>query len=191
MNQTELIAALKKDRTDSYIRLSGGFPLPLAGAVYWLALGGLGYSLPLQTWLMVAMFGSGLVFPLGLLIAKLFNNDFMKDKQAVKSVLLPALIGMLLFWPMLIASLQVAPQLAVLILAIGMFMHWPVAGWSYNRVFLFSSHSVVRALVVYGIWMWLPDGRLTLIPFAVGVIYLLTVLAILVDTSRLRARNAG
>jgi len=190
MDQQQLIAALKADQRAAYLRLKGGFPLPLAGGFYWLALGICGYYLPLSTWLMVAFFGTGLIFPLGLLLAKIFGNTFLTDKQAVGSVVFPALIGMLLFWPMLVAAMGQMPQLAVLILAIGMSMHWPVIGWSYGRIGLYSAHSVVRALATFSIWMWIPDGRLTLLPFAVAILYFLTVLAILIDTKRLAKQAA-
>ena len=186
MDKDALIAALKEERLGNYIKLRGGFPLPLAGAFYWLALGVLGYYLPFQTWFMAALFGTGIIFPLGLLIAKIFKNNFLKEKQVVSGIILPAFIGMLLFWPMLIASMKVAPQLAVLILAIGLSIHWPIIGWSYNRTALYSAHSVIRALAVFSIWTTMPDARLTYLPFSVAGIYFLTVLAILIDTSRLR-----
>ncbi len=186
MDRNALIEALQKERLENYITLRGGFPLPLAGGVYWLVLGALGYILPLGTWFMVALFGTGAIFPLGLIFAKIFNNNFMKKKQVVSSVILPALIGMLLFWPMLIASTKAAPELAILILAIGMSIHWPVIGWSYNRTALYSAHSILRALMVFGIWTYMPDARMTLLPFNVAGIYFFTVLAILIDTSLLR-----
>ncbi|MDQ7019690.1 MAG: hypothetical protein Q9M33_11060 [Robiginitomaculum sp.] len=189
MNRDTLVAALKEERLGNYIKLRGGFPLPLAGGVYWLVLGVLGYTLPLGTWFMVALFGTGAIFPLGLFFAKVFNNNFMKEKQATSSVILPALIGMLLFWPMLIASTKVAPELAILILAIGMSIHWPVIGWSYGRTGLYTAHSIVRALLVFGIWTAMPDARMTMIPFAVAGVYFVTVLAILLDTSLLRRKK--
>lgn len=188
MTQDELIAALKKDRIESYARLRGGFPLPLAGGIYWLVMGVMGYYLPYNTWLYVVFFGTGLIFPVSLLLAKVFHNNFLKDKQAASSVILPALIGMLLFWPALIASMQVAPQLAILILAIGMGAHWPVVGWSYNRTGLFTAHSLIRAAGVFAIWTYLPDARMTLLPFAVAALYFLTVLVILADTAMLRKK---
>ena len=189
MDKDTLIAALKEERLGNYIKLRGGFPLPLAGGFYWLVLGFLGYYLPLGTWFMVALFGTGVIFPLGLFLAKIFKNNFIKEKQVLSGVIVPALIGMLLFWPMLIASMQVSTELAILILAIGMSMHWPVVGWSYGRTGLYAAHSIFRALLVFGIWTAMPDDRMTMIPFAVALIYFVTVLAILMDTSLLRRKK--
>ena len=93
----ELREAVKADRLASYARLRGGFPIPLAGATYWAVLGAAGYYLDLYGWTRVAFFGSGAIFPVALAYAAVFRNNFMKDKTATGSVLLPAFISMLLF----------------------------------------------------------------------------------------------
>jgi hypothetical protein len=184
----QLRAQLLADRLASFHRLKGGFPIPLAGAVYWAVLTWAGYALSLRGWLLVAMWGSGLIFPLALLFARLFRHEFMKDRTAAGDVLLPAFISMFLFWPMLVAALWTTPALAPLILAIGMSIHWPVIGWAYGKTLLYSAHAVVRAIVVFVIWGWLPESRLTLLPMSVSVIYLLSVAAILVEVRRMKAR---
>jgi hypothetical protein len=175
----DLKARLLADRLASFHRLKGGYPVPLAGAVYWAVLAWAGGQLPLATWLTLAMFGSGAIFPLALLFARLLGNGFMKDRTASGDVLVPAFVSMLLFWPMLAASLRVAPELAPLILAIGMSLHWPVIGWSYGKTALYTSHAVVRTVVVFLIWTLLPDARLTLLPLSVCLVYLITIAAIL------------
>ena len=185
MDSDTLRQALRKDRLSAYIRLRGGFPMPLAGAVYWAAIGILGYYLPLNIWLPMTLFCTFLIFPIAILLAKLFNNDFLKDKQAAGSVVIAALISMYSFWAMLVPALQTSPQLAILILAIGMAIHWPVIGWSYDRTALFSAHLIVRSAVVLAIWYILPEARMTLLPFSVSLIYILTVIAILRDVKRL------
>jgi hypothetical protein len=187
----QLRAQLLADRLASFHRLKGGFPIPLAGAVYWAMLAIAGLYLPLRGWMVIAMWGSGMIFPLALLFAKLFRNEFMKDKTAAGDVLLPTFISMFLFWPMLIAAVWTSPDLAPLILAIGMSIHWPVIGWSYGKTALYTAHAVVRAVVVFAIWVWLPESRLTLLPLSVSVVYLLSVAAILVEVRRMRAAAPG
>lgn len=183
ITQQELKHALLADRLAAYKRLRGGFPIPLAGAVYWGVLAWLGTRLSLGPWCMAAFFGSGAIFPLALLFAAIFRNPFMKDRTAAGDVLLPAFISMLLFWPMIVAAIGTAPQLVPLILVIGMSLHWPVIGWSYGRAALYSAHSIVRAVAVLLIWLWMPEARLTLLPLAVAGVYLVTVLAIFVDSA--------
>lgn len=180
----QLTRAVKKDRLASYVRLRGGYTVPMAGVVYWAALGVLGYFLELGQWAMAAFFGAGAIFPVALLFAKVFNNPFIKDRTATGGVLLPAFISMLLFWPMIVAVVQTAPELSPLILAIGMSIHWPVIGWAYGRVFLYSAHAVIRAVTVLLIWLYFPDERLTWLPFSVAIIYAVTIVAIWIDSGR-------
>lgn len=185
-----LKTALKADRLGSYVRLRGGYPIPLAGAIYWGVLGVLGYRLDLGQWAFVAFLGSGAIFPLALLMAKVFNNPFMKDKTATGSVLLPAFISMLLFWPMIVAAAGTAPELVPLILAIGMSGHWPVIGWSYGRTSIYAAHAIVRAAVVLYLWTNFPEQRLTWLPLAVAAVYLTTVAAIYIDSGRMKRAMA-
>ncbi|MBU6371492.1 MAG: hypothetical protein KJS97_02100 [Alphaproteobacteria bacterium] len=186
-----LKAALHADRLASYARLRGGFPIPLAGAAYWAVLAGAGTMLDLRGWITIAMWGSGAIFPLALLLAAIFRCDFMRDRTATSDLLFPTFASMFLFWPMLIPALQTAPELGPLILAIGMSIHWPVIGWSYARSGLFTAHAVVRAALVLAIWTALPDARLTLLPAAVAGVYLVTVAAMLIDSARVRANLAA
>ena len=176
---------LRAERAASYLRLRGGYPIPLAGAAWWAALGVAGYLVPSPgRWIFGAFVTSGLIFPLAILLARVFRVDFLRDRSAVGDVLLPAFVSMLIFWPIAISAWWTYPPLVPLVLAIGMAIHWPVIGWTYDRTALYSAHAVSRAVVCFVIWNWLPMHRFTLLPFAVSAIYLVTVAAILVDTRR-------
>lgn len=184
---TELRAALMQDRLASYARLRGGFPIPLAGTVYWLAVAAGSTMFEPSTLLFYSFLGTGAIFPLALLFAQIFRNDFMKDQSAVSSVLVPTFISMLLFWPMVVAAtMEGSADIALVILAIGMSLHWPVIGWSYGRTAIFCAHSIVRALLVIGLFIAFPDERFFFIPLAVAAIYLLTVIAIYIDSGAVR-----
>jgi hypothetical protein len=182
---------LERERLASYVRLSGGFPIPLAGAVYWGMLALLGYWLDLAHWATVAFYASGAIFPLALLFARIFKNPFMTERTAVSSVLVPAFISMLLFWAIVVAAAQEGATLLPLILAIGLSLHWPVIGWSYGRTVIFSAHAIVRTLATLMIWLYYPEHRLTWLPLAVAIIYLVTVAIILIDVARLRRKVTG
>lgn len=191
MTMEELRAAVRRDQLASFVRLKGGFPVPLAGAVYWAALGVAGYYLSVEDWILAAFIFSGAIFPLALLLARLFRCDFMQDKTATGDVLGPTFAGMLLFWPIAFVAYGNAPQIVPLILAIGMSQHWPVIGWSYGKPGLYTAHAVVRALGALAIWALVPDGRFTLIPFWVAAVYLGTVAAILMVAKREAAANTA
>ena len=188
---TALEKALKEERLAQYARLRGGFPVPLAGAIYWAGLGAYGYTTDLAGWSQVAFPATGLIFPLALLLANVFRNPFMKDSSPVGGVLVPAFVAMLLFWTFIVAAAMTKDyEMIPLFLAVGLSLHWPVIGWSYGRTFLYSAHAVGRAVIALYIFVQHPDERLTWLPLSVAGVYLVTVLAIYVDSGRL-ARKAA
>lgn len=176
--------ALLTERISAFVRLKGGYPIPLAGAVYWLALYGLGYFVTGKQWVFWAFLASGAIFPLALLFAAITRVNFMKDKTAVSSVLFPAFASMFLFWPIAVAAFWDEVEIAPLALAIGMSIHWPVIGWSYGKTAIYTGHALVRAIAVFAIWIALPDQRYTTLPLAVAIVYLLTVAVILIEAGR-------
>ena len=185
----DLERELLSDRLAAFVRLKGGYPIPLAGAVYWLALAGLGHIIAGKQWVFWAFVTSGAIFPLALALGAPTQANFMKDKSAAGSVLFPAFASMFLFWPIAIAAFWDEVDIAPLALAIGMSIHWPVIGWSYGRTAIYTGHALVRAIAVFAIWILLPDQRYTTLPLAVAVVYLLTVAIILLEAARL-SRNA-
>lgn len=184
ITSAELKQALHDERESYYYRLRGGFPIPLAGATWWCLLGIAGFYIHNRmAWIFYAFVFSGMLFPLAILYARLFRNNFLRDQSPVSDALIPTFASMMLFWPMAIAAFWTYPQLVPLILAIGLSIHWPVIGWTYARPRLYTAHSVVRAIVCFALWVWFPSTRFTLLPFAVSAIYLITVIAIFIDSS--------
>jgi hypothetical protein len=188
---TDLETALRAAREASYVRLRGGFPVLLAGATYWAGLAAVGFLLEPRFWFPAALFGSGAIFPLAVMYGAIFGNNFLKDRSPVTSVLLPAFIAMLLFWPMAIGALWTAKELFPLILAVGLSLHFPVIGWSYNRTWLYMNHALIRAVAVFMVWWFLPEGRYTLLPLVVVAAYLITAVIVVVDSGRAKAKAAA
>ncbi|MGJ3230926.1 MAG: DUF7010 family protein [Oceanicaulis sp.] len=181
-----LEAAYREARLASYLRLRGGYPVALAGMVYWAALGVWGYSASLGQWAMAAFWGSGLLFPLAVMLSYVFKRPFIGAPQAAGSLTAPVLISMLLFWPMAFAAGAIeAYELIPLILAIGMGLHWPAIGWSYGRSALYTAHAIIRAGLVLYIFVAFPEHRLTWMPLSVAGVYALSIAGILLDTARL------
>jgi hypothetical protein len=155
----------------------------MAGAIWWAVLGLLGYRVQPHLWIFIAFASSGLIFPLAILLARLFRNNFMRDRTSVSDAIFPTVISMVLFWPMAFAAYANAPTMVPLILAIGMSVAWPVMGWLYGRVALFTAHALVRAVVAFVLWTWFPSTRFTVLPLAVSAIYVITIIATLVMSS--------
>jgi len=81
----DLKAQLLRERLESYAALSGGYPVPLAGMIYWAALCVYGHVATLHNWSVIAFITSGLIFPLAVVLAKVLRKDFMKAKGPVDS----------------------------------------------------------------------------------------------------------
>ncbi len=182
MTIAELEAGLKAHRLSAYAAARGGWPVPLAGATYWGVLAFLGTRLDESNWSLVAAVMSGAIFPVAVLYAAILRNPFMKVKAPDQGAIFMAMGAMLLFWPMAVAAMWHFNALTPLILAIGMSGHWPVFGWSYGRPVPFVAHALVRAVVSFGIWEYLPEGRFTLLPAAIAGLYLITVAILFVDS---------
>lgn len=178
-------------RRGAYARLRGGYPIIIAGMVYWLALAAMSRFMEPVPLLQAAFGLSGLIFPLALVLAWMARIPFMKDRTVLSPVLVPTFIAMLLFWPMLfIATAESTAGVVMSILAIGLSLHWPVIGWTYGRTALFRAHAIARAGLVFGIFYAFPDERMLLIPLAVAACYAVTALIVYVDAARL-ARRMG
>jgi hypothetical protein len=191
MTLAELDANLKAARLSSYAEARAGWPVPLAGATYWAGLAVLGTQVSEADWSFYAAVLSGMIFPLAIGYAALFRNPFMKVKGPDQGAIFIAMGAMLLFWPIMVAAMWNYNALAPLVLAIGMSGHWPIFGWSYGRPVPFVAHAVVRAVVCFWIWQYMPEVRFTLLPVAVSVIYVLTVVWLFIDSGRVARRLAA
>ncbi len=191
MTLEDLKAAHLQERQAAYGRLRGGFPIPMSGTVYWLVIAAMSQIFAPSQQLFYSFVASGAIFPMALLFAALFKNDFMKDKGVATSVLVPAFISMLLFWPMVVVAVaEGSADIALVILAIGLSIHWPVIGWSYGRTAIFCAHSIIRAVLVLALYFLFPEQRFLFIPLAVAFVYAVTVLALILDSGRFAKAKA-
>ncbi len=164
--------ALAKEKRRIFVAGRGGVSLPAAGALYWTALGIAGFFLSEYSWCLFALFTSGLIFPLGILLSKpLGANLFVESPLA--NIWLPAFTPVFLSFGITIPAFYVDTSLVPLTLAVGMSLHWPVFGWLYDRP-VFSVHAVARVVAVTLIWLLLPGARFTLLPLTVSLVYLVT-----------------
>lgn len=181
-------AQLQRVKEQYFLDAGGGISLPVAGAVYWMALAALSRTLAPADWAMAAAAGSGLIFPLGLLLQKPFNSPFMKAKSPIGSVGMLSVMAINLLWPVHFVVFGAAPEAAPLTLAIGMTLHWPIIGWTYgSRVCLV--HALVRVAAASAIWIAVPEGRFDVLPLTVAALYLLTAGGMRWELARLRRRR--
>jgi hypothetical protein len=73
-----LNAHLKSARLAAYAEARGGWPVPLAGALYRAVLAWLGTRMALEDWSVKAAILSGAIFPVAVGLAARVRNPFMK-----------------------------------------------------------------------------------------------------------------
>jgi len=166
---------LKNSQNELFFQNGGGVAMPVAGAIYWMILSYLGTYLAKDLWILAACIGSGLIFPLALLLAKPLKCNVMNRDHPLSGVAFPVIIAMNLLWPLYFIAVEANPDIMPLALAIGMSIVWPVIGWSYGRTLGFTVHALFRCFLVSIIWTVLPEERFTLLPLSVSLIYMLTV----------------
>lgn len=164
------VQQLNLAKKDLLSRSGGGVSLPVAGAMYWTILGITGFFLSTSLWILVAFVGSGLLFPLGLLLSKPFDSNLLITDHPLNSVAIRAVIAINLLWPVHIAAFFIAPQLVPLSLSIGMGLHWPVIGWMYGSRTCMA-HAIARTCVASAIWFIFPELRFTVLPLSVALVY--------------------
>lgn len=124
---------------------------------------------------------------LGLLLQRPLRANILL-KSPLSSLLLPALMTMMLSWPIIIVTSLSNKTVVPLTLAIGMGLHWPAIGWLYgSRTCLL--HAPVRAVLVTTCWFCLPDERFTVLPLVVAVVYVVSVWGLRREVNLARQRT--
>lgn len=163
---------LKEWRADFLEHAGKSNALPIAGAIFWVIIALLGLSLPASTMGIIVALGSGLIFPLGLLIAKLRGADLLADPNGnpFNQLMLRATLMVNLLWPVWIIAYFIEPGLLVLGAAIGLGLHWIVWGWIANdRIGLV--HTLIRTGLAAACYIAFQPDPVTPIALAVVASY--------------------
>ncbi|AGA59161.1 MAG: hypothetical protein C6W55_16830 [Thermobacillus sp.] len=158
---------------DDLIRVArGGYPVFIAGALYWLAMGVLGLIIEGKTLALCYLLGVGSIFPLGLLLGRLLKADLMSRNP------LGALSGIVggiqaFFLPLWIVIY--IEHFELIPFAIGLLAgsHFLPYIWIYrSRTYLFLTLSMAAASFFLG---YIFDQlAFSVLPFVLTAIYLAT-----------------
>jgi hypothetical protein len=140
--------------------------MPLAGAVVWLAIGSIGAVLPERHATMAMLFGTGLIFPLALPIAKLRGENLVGRSNPLSRLMGLCVLMVNLLWAVHIPPLLGAPRFLPLSLGIGLGLHWIVYSWIVQHP-VGTIHAILRTGLVVGAWSVFPTHRLVAVPIAI------------------------
>jgi nitrate reductase NapE component len=133
--------------------------MPIAGMLFWAVAAALSRLLtPVQLAYFIG-FGSGCLFPLGLLIDRLRRRPMLQGKSSnpVIGMFLQCLAIVVMLWPLVIVASVGRPGLVVLGGAILMGLVWVPYGWAADDP-VGMRHSVARTLLCYAAYLLVPPA---------------------------------
>jgi hypothetical protein len=153
---------------------------PIAGLIAWLIVGVSGLLLPDTTTVWVLFGATGCIVYLALFISKLTGENFLdktKSKNEFDSLFLFTVMQAVLIYSIAIPFFMMdrtSLPLTVGILTGTMWMpfSWVIKHWI--GVF----HAIFRTVVILILWYAFPDDRFVLIPFAIVIVYIITMLVL-------------
>ena len=151
---------------------------PIAGLLVWLIVGISSLLLSVQTTVWVLFIGTGSIVYLGMFISKFTGENFLdktKPKNTFDKLFLFTVAQAVLVYaiaiPFFIIDYSSLPlTIGILTGTMWMPFSWIIKHW----VGIF--HAVLRTVLAVILWYVLPEYRFTTIPFAIVLIYIITLI---------------
>lgn len=151
---------------------------PLAGLIAWLIVGIAGLILPIQATVWVLFIATGCIVYLGMFISKFTDENFLdktKPKNEFDKLFFFTVGQAILVYSIAIPFFIVDYSSLPLTVGILTGLMWLPFSWIINHwVGIF--HSLTRTILVLSLWYLLPEYRFVAIPFAIVLIYIITIL---------------
>src|SRR5687768_10950514 len=152
----------------------------VAGCILWVTIFAAAQMLPLDDARFVWIAATFFTLPIAVAASKAFRADPFCSSNALGNLVGYTHMSVIsLSLPIVIMLALIDPEAQLLAMAILYCIDFYVMGWAFGSR-LFGIHAAVRTALVTAIWFGAPELRLSLLPLAVALLYLLTVPAILV-----------
>lgn len=156
--------------------------MPIAGTIAWSVIGVAGALLPVNLAAWALFIGTGSIFGVGLLVARLIGEDLLgktRQKNVFDDLFFHTVIMAWLVFAIAIPFFMVEPTSLPLTVGILAGLMWVPFSWMIQHwVGLF--HGVTRTVLVLAAWYLFPAHRFVVIPAVIVAIYLVTISALLV-----------
>ncbi|MGB5436554.1 MAG: hypothetical protein WBM98_11745 [Maribacter sp.] len=150
---------------------------PLAGMIVWLIIGFAGIFLPITATVWVLFIGTGSIVYLGLFISKFTGENFLdktKPKNTFDRLFMFTVAQAALVYAIAIPFFLIDYSSLPLSVGILTGLMWVPFSWIINHwVGLF--HGITRTIIIVILWYLFPELRFVTIPFAIVLIYLITI----------------
>jgi len=176
-------------RVDAAIRGKWNIGFFASGFTFWIFIGIICNSFPLETARIYMVAGTFLIFPLAVLFSKLFKADpFTKGNSIGELVGYTHMSVITMSFPIVILTAIYLPNALIFVMAILYCLDFYVMTWSFGT-WLFGIHAAFRTIIVSLIYFAIPAYRFTLLPFIIALLYLTTVLLIPVLRTKWLKKN--
>lgn len=163
--------------------------MPYAGILFWMVAGVAGLFVTSRQLAMIVGFGSGLIFPLAMLIDKLRGRNLVAGgtTNPLTGMFLQSIVMVVMLWPLVLVGAGDKPLFIVLGGAILMGIIWIPYGWAADDP-AGLRHAVARVSLCYAAYLFVPvEYKGSAICVAVLVCY---VYSLLTMKSELETRQA-
>ncbi len=170
-------AALSLDEQHAAFLDNRFLAMPIAGAVAWTGIAVAGAILPLFYAVWALFIGTGMIFYLGLAVARLTGEDLLgreRNSNFFDHVFLLTVASALLVYAIAIPFFLIEPTSLPLSVGVLTGLMWvPFSGLVRHWVGLF--HGVTRTALVVAAWYAFPDHRFVAVPVVIVAVYLITI----------------
>ncbi len=148
--------------------------MPIAGTVAWTVAGVLGTILPVDSASIALFVCTGMIFPLGILIGRLINENVLEKKNELDGLFGLNIVMALLVWAIAIPFWLVEPTSLPLSVGVLTGLMWVPMSWMMQHwIGLF--HGIARTVLVLAAWYVFPSDRFVVIPGVIVIIYLISI----------------
>lgn len=150
--------------------------MPIAGTIAWAGIGVAGALLPMRAAAWAVFIGTGMIFSLGLLVARFTGEDLMGKKAPnfFDRVFFHGVVQAVLVYAIAIPFFLVEPTSLPMTVGILTGLMWvPISVLLGHWVGLF--HAFTRTVLIVAAWYLLPDQRFVAIPAIIVAVYLVTI----------------
>lgn len=125
----------------------------------------------------VLILATGLIFPLGLLFAKVRGERLANNTNPLAKLMAMCVLMVNLLWALHLSLLFAAPTLVPLSIAIALGIHWIVFSWIIQHPSGIV-HAIMRTILATAAWWALPSHRIAAVAGTVVLSYLVTIWAL-------------
>ena len=161
-------------RRDFELSSNRSLSMPIAGAIVWASVAILSTQFAETISIYIMLFGTGAIFPIALLIAKLRKENLLSSSNPFSKLMGLCILMVNLLWAVHIPLLLEEPKLVPLSLGIALGLHWIVYSWIIQHS-VGIVHSVVRSILILLVWYLFPDKTVFAVSSVIVFVYVISI----------------